>query len=196
MGKTDTQEIACQQVLVEDNSVFSIQWTDLPPDLSRGLNPESLLEKYLACIRRLSAGLLSPETGSDAIRFVFIRSFPLLTFLPPAVCMSDEGEGLALRISGGLLVQQDQCHRGEMMLLLKKLPDGFIRVTVRLSDYCPLLLGSRRPSAIRRWLYRFTQASIHRMVTVRFLATLYRELGGRATSIKTVRVQVLQGVKT
>lgn len=40
-------QIACQQVLLEDNSVFSIQWTDLPPELATGMTPQRLLEAYL-----------------------------------------------------------------------------------------------------------------------------------------------------
>jgi len=69
-------------------------------------------------------------------------------------------------------------------------------VTLRLSDYCPLLLGSQRPSGIRRWLYRLTQATLHRLVTIRFLALLYRQLGGAARRVESVPVQVRAGKDT
>ena len=41
------QEIACQQVLVEDSSVFSIQWSVFPACLATELSPETLLSRYL-----------------------------------------------------------------------------------------------------------------------------------------------------
>ena len=185
-------QIACQQVLVEDNSVFSIQWTNLPRELARGMTPERLLETYLAAIRRMTCGLIQPKVTADGISFQLLGRLPLLCFLNP----ESEGDGLALRICGGLLVQRDQCDRGELAFSCQPLPDGQIRVTLRLSDYCPLLLGSQRPSVVRRWLYRLTQASLHRLVTVRFLARLYRELGGTAKKVQTVQVQVQQGRNT
>ena len=182
-------QIACQQVLVEDNSVFSIQWTDLPLELAKGMTPQRLLEAYLAAIRRMTWGLIRPQVMPDGIVFRLCGSIPLLNFLSP----SPEGAGLALRICGGLLVQKNQCDRGELAFYCEPLSDRLVRITLRLSDYCPLLLGSQRPSVIRRWLYRLTQATLHRLVTIRFLALLYRELGGVARRIETVRVQVKEG---
>lgn len=177
---------------MEDNSVFSIQWTDLPLELAGGMTPQRLLEAYLNAIRRMTCGLIQPKVASDGISFRLLGRLPLLCFLRP----EPEGDWLALRICGGLLVQRDQCDRGELAFSCQPLPDGQIRVTLRLSDYCPLLLGSQRPSFVRRWLYRLTQASLHRLVTVRFLARLYRELGGTAKKVQTVQVQVQQGRNT
>lgn len=186
------QQIACQQVLVEDSSVFSIQWTDLPAEFAAGLVPQALLTHYLRAIRSMTAGLIRPEVTPDGISFNLLGRLPLLCFLAP----EPEGAWIALRICGGLLVQRDQCHRGELAFSCTALDNGRIRVTLRLSDYCPLLLGSLEPSPLRRWLYRLTQAALHRLVTVRFLARLYRELGGTARRVETVRVQVRQGKPT
>lgn len=185
-------QIACQQVLLEDSSVFSIQWTDLPGMLASGMTPQRLLEAYLGAIKRMTWGLIQPNVAADGISFQLFGCLPLLCFLRP----EPEGGWLSLRICGGLLVQRDQCDRGELAFNCQPLPDGQIRVTLRLSDYCPLLLGSPRPSVVRRWLYRMTQATLHRLVTVRFLARLYRELGGTAQRVETVRVQVQQGRNT
>lgn len=185
-------QIACQQVLLEDSSVFSIQWTDLPAMLASGMTPQRLLEAYLGAIKRMTWGLIQPNVAADGISFQLFGRLPLLCFLRP----EPEGDWLSLRICGGLLVQRDQCDRGELAFSCETRPDNLIRVTLRLSDYCPLLLGSPRPSVVRRWLYRMTQATLHRLVTVRFLARLYRELGGTAQRVQTVRVQVQQGRNT
>lgn len=192
MPTPQPQQIACQQVLVEDNSVFSIQWTDLPSELAADLTPEALLAHYLTAIRRMTGGLIKPVQTADGISFNLFGSLPLLCFLPP----EPEQSWLALRICGGLLVQRDQCDRGELAFNCSALDSGQIRVILRLSDYCPLLLGSTSPSAIRRWLYRLTQATLHRLVTVRFLAQLYRRLGGTAAKVTTVRVTVREGLPT
>ena len=174
---------------MEDNSVFSIQWTDLPLGLGKGMTPQRLLEAYLRAIRRMTWGLIQPQVTDDGIAFRLLGCLPLLCFLRP----EPEGDWLALRICGGLLVQRDQCDRGELAFNCEPLPGGQVRVTLRLSDYCPLLLGSQRPSVVRRWLYRLTQATLHRLVTIRFLALLYRELGGVSRRIETVHVQVREG---
>jgi hypothetical protein len=186
------QQIACQQVLVEDNSVFSIQWTDLPSELAADLTPEALLGHYLAAIRRMTGGLIQPVQTTENVSFNLFGRLPLLCFLPP----EPERDWLALRICGGLLVQRDQCDRGELAFNCSALDSGQIRVTLRLSDYCPLLLGSPNPSAVRRWLYRLTQATLHRLVMVRFLAQLYRCLGGTAAKVTTVQVAVREGLPT
>lgn len=66
-------------------------------------------------------------------------------------------------------------------------------VTLQLSDYCPLILGSSSPSKIRYWLYRLTQSTIHRLVTIRFLMLLYRDLAGPSACVKVVTGQVREG---
>jgi hypothetical protein len=192
MPTKQPQQIACQQVLVEDNSVFSIQWIDLPFKLAVGLTTESVLHLYMAAIKKMTFGLIQPLETAEGVAFLLLGRFPLLCFLPPEL----EKTGLALRICGGLLVQKAQCDRGELLFQCEPLPEGSVRVSLRLSDYCPLLLGSQRPSPIRRWLYRLTQAALHRLVTVRFLALLYRQRGGSARRVETVQVQVQEGRDT
>jgi hypothetical protein len=112
----------------------------------------------------------------------------LISFLPP-----EEGHASAtLRICGGLLVQARQCDRGELRFGVEPTPDG-VRASLQLSDFCPLILGGSSPSILRRWLYQFTQAAIHRLVTVRFLALLYRDLAGSSAKVRIVPVTVREG---
>ena len=181
--------IACQQVLQQDASVFSIQWMDLPAHLAVGLTPERLLQRYLEHIRRFTGTLVSPVQLGKVVEFRLWRSrLSLLQF--------DVGEAdataLSLRIRGGLLVQPAFCRQGELVFSCEP-KDDLVRIGLRLSDYCPLLLGSRAPSVVRKWFYRLTQAAIHKIVTIRFLIRLYQERAGRNACCRVVRVNVRPG---
>jgi hypothetical protein len=186
------QEIACQQVLLDDSSVFSVQWTLIPASLASGLTPEIVLQRYLAYIRRTTLSLITPVSvpADTGIRFLLFasRKLPLISFLPAL----QEGSELVIRICGGLLVQRRQCHRGELRFGVEHTAEG-VKVSLQLSDYCPLILGSDTPSVVRRWLYRITQAAIHKLVTVRFLAMLYQELAGSKALVRVVPVHVRHG---
>lgn len=189
MAHAHNQEIACQQVLVEDSSVFSIQWSTFPTHIAVGLSPQQLLERYLTYIRRATCSIIHPSESATGVEFrLLASSISLISFLPPQV----EEESLTLRICGGWLVQPHQCHRGEVRFLVEPQHNG-TKVGLELSDYCPLILGSSSPSVLRRWLYRLTQAAIHRLVTVRFLTRLYRDLAGSASRVRVVNVQVRDG---
>jgi len=184
-----SQEIACQQVLLEDCSVFSVQWSTFPHGIAEGLTPRHLLERYLAHIRRATLSAIRPAQSSEGIEFRLLGSrLSLISFLPP-----EEGPaGLTLRICGGLLVQSRHCHRGELLFTVQPTQEG-IKACLQLSDYCPLILGSSTPSRLRRWLYRLTQAAIHRLVTIRFLVLIYRELAGSAAPVRVLKVNLRQG---
>ncbi len=187
--KAEEQQIACQQVLVEDSSVFSVQWSDFPAAISTGLTPKGVLERYLAYLRYATLTAIRPTRTPDGIEFRLAGSrLSLITFLPS----DDSSDMVALRICGGLLVQRQQCHRGELLFTVNPVPGG-VRICLQLSDYCPLLLGSLEPSPLRRWLYRLTQAAIHRLVTVRFLVLLYRELSGGRPAVRVVKAAVRDG---
>ena len=182
-------EIACQQVLSEDASVFSVQWADLPPSLAGTLSAENLLSRYLGYIRKCTLTLIQPVTSGNGIEFRLFRTgLSLISFLPPIYT----GNSAMLRICGGYLVQPRQCDRGELRFGVELTPEN-VRVSLQLSDFCPLLLGSRSPSLVRLWLYRATQAAIHRLVTVRFLSLLYHELAGHSARVRIVNVVVRAG---
>ncbi len=185
----DSVAIACQQVLQQDASVFSIQWMDLPLDLAAGMTPEWLLQRYLDHIRRFTGTLVRPVQLGQAVEFRLWRSRRSLLRFEAA---PESATSLALRIDGGLLVQSAYCRQGELVFSCE--PQGdLVRVGLRLSDYCPLLLGSRAPGPWHKWLYHLTQATIHKMVTVRFLVRLYRERAGSKACYRVVRVNVREG---
>lgn len=186
------QEIACQQILLEDYSVFSIQWSVYPAGIAAGLGAEKVMNRYLGYIRRCTFSLVRPVIRQAGIEFRLLNTtLSLISFLPPAM----EGGGLALRICGGVLVQPGQCSRGQLRFLVDNVEDG-VKVVLELSDYCPLILGEPSPSHLRRMVYRLTQAAIHRLVTVRFLALLYRELSGRKVPTQVVTVKTREGQPT
>ncbi|MFZ2948436.1 MAG: hypothetical protein WA003_03015 [Desulfuromonadaceae bacterium] len=182
-------KIACQQVMVDDASVFSVQWTDLPDTMAGALSAGELLERYLRYIKKCTLTLIRPVTLESGIEFRLAGTGrSLISFLPP-VC--DDRFAL-LRICGGFLVQPRRCDRGELRFGVEPHP-GSVRVSLQLSDFCPLILGNRSPSPVRFWLYRATQAAIHRLVTVRFLSLLYHELAGPSAGVRIVKVAVRDG---
>ncbi|WP_305043506.1 hypothetical protein [Geoalkalibacter sp.] len=189
-------EIACQQVLLEDSSVFSVQWLDLPRHLAAGITPEYLLERYLGHLRRFTLGLVRPRREGGKVRFCLIDTpWALLEFSPPRYDEEATRRSLTLEICGGFLVQPALCDRGRLELATEDLGE-VLRLRLQLSDFCPLLLGSAQPSLARRWLYRLTQAAIHKVVTVRFLLRLYRELEGPGACVRVVPVRVREGRPT
>jgi len=189
MQRSCHQEIACQQVLAEDSSVFSIQWSLFPAEITAMLTPRHLLDRYLVHIHRVTLAIIQPLESASGIEFRLLGSqLSMISFLPP-----EAGDGVViLRIRGGLLVQPRQCHRGELLFSVEQTFRG-ATVSLQLSYYCPLILGGSSPSFIRLWLYHLTQAAIHRLVTIRFLALLYRDLAGSSAPVRVVPFRVREG---
>jgi hypothetical protein len=191
MAASRIQEIACQQVLVADSSVFSIQWSVFPRSIASGLSADELLKRYFAYIRSCSASVIRPTITAEGVELrLFSGRISLISFLHPA---RDLGAGFSiLRICGGVLVQPQQCERGELRFGVEDSAEG-VKVSLQLSDFCPLILGGPTPGFLRLWLYRLTQAFIHRLVTVRFLIMLYRDLGGSSLPVRLVSARVRDG---
>jgi hypothetical protein len=172
---TPNNRIASEEFILGDASVVSRQWVRLP---GGGVlpTPEQMLERYLVFLRRCTLSLIRPVVAADGIAFRLagLRR-PLLLFAPPESSRSGVGRSVALRIQGGLLVQESECGRGLLTFTVASLPDG-VELAVQVADYCPLLLGGPGPSRLRSRLYRFTQAIVHRLITVRFLAHYCRTL--------------------
>lgn len=188
-AQTPILEIACQQVLTEDASVFSIQWADLPDTLGKTLSTGGLLLRYLRYIRQYTLSLIRPVIMDSGIEFRLVgTNLSLLSFLPP----ESTENFTTLRICGGILLQPQQCKDGELRFGLEPKAEG-TRVSIQLSDFCPLILGCRSPSLLRIWLYRSTQAAIHRLVTIRFLSLLYHELAGSSAKVRVINVVVRTG---
>lgn len=175
--------------MLEDASVFSVQWVDLPVSITGDLSAEELLARYLGYIRRCTLTLIRPVTLEDGIKFRLVGTgLNLISFLPPV-----SADGFAtLHIRGGFLVQPRRCDRGELRFGVEYLP-GSVRVSLKLTGFFPLILGSSSPSSVRFWLYRVTQAAIHRLVTVRFLSSLYHEFAGPSVGVRVVNVALRAG---
>jgi hypothetical protein len=183
------QEIACQQVLVDDASVFSIQRSVFPAMIMEGFSPENLLACYLAFIRACTISIIRPLVLITGVEFRLLgTNWSLITFLPPEA----DADSVTLPICGGLLVQPGQSNCGEFRLGLEPVTGG-VRVSLRLSEFFPLLLGGTSPSTFRYWLYRLTQATIHRLLTVRFLVLLYRKRTGFSPEVRVVNISVCDG---
>lgn len=188
------QTIACQQVLQENATVFSIQWTDIPASVAMHLTARKLFIRYLRALRRQTCNLVLPRLSREGVVFSLAGYLPLLEF---QTCGEPScKDRYFLRIVGGLLLQPGECKNGQLQFAVTHNHDGTTRLTLQLLDYCPLLLGSNRPSWLRRLLYRFTQAAIHQLVTVRFLTGLYRELTGSRACVQLVKVRVREGHPT
>lgn len=186
---TPLLEIACQQVMVDDASVFSVQSTTLPKTIAAELTAAGLLLRYLGYIRKFTLTMIRPVTLESGIEFRLIgTSGSLISFLPPEYA----DDFATLRICGGFLVQPRQCDRGELRFGVEHLPES-TRISLQLSDFCPLILGGRTPSPLRFWLYRLTQAAIHRLVTVRFLSLLCSELAGSFFVVRVVNIALRAG---
>ncbi len=186
-------DVACQQILAEDRSVFSIQWIDVPAPLPHHVTGDMLLADYLRHIGRFTLSIVRPVPVENGIEFrLGGSSIPLLRFAPPCREESDTVSRATLRICGGVLVQPKECHRGQLDFIVEQ-RDPVTRLTLQLSDYCPLILGSSSPSPLRRWLHRLTQAYIHKAVTIRFLSRTFRRLTGTKPRTRIVTVAVRKG---
>lgn len=193
---TAKDKIAFQQILEADHSVFSIQTVVIPTDKSSELSADMLLQLYFDYIERFTCGLIRPAENPDGIEFRLTGTrLSLIKFSPRLSAESGLAGRITLRISGGLLVQPKECDRGQLDFMVEAVADG-TRATLKLSDYCPLILGSSQPSIWRRWLYRLTQAYLHKIVTVRFLAMVYKKITGERLTKDLVRIAVRQGKNT
>jgi hypothetical protein len=179
-SKHEKLAVWSQQVLLRDASVYSKQWIFIPvetADLDVGQN---LLDLYLAHIRRCTLSAIRPSWQEEGIKFRLLGfNLSLLSFAPPDISRDSGLYRITLSLNGGFLVQPGECERGRFCLAAQR-GDRTVSVSVELSDYCPLLLGSSSPSRARKLLYRLTQAYIHKVVTIRFLASLFQ----RATNLK------------
>jgi hypothetical protein len=189
----DDDRIAFQQILVEDQSVFSIQTVVIPGSKAADLTTEQLLQLYLDYIQRFTFGLIMAAKSAAGVEFRLSGlGIAIITFSPPLLERDSAREKTTLRICGGFLVQPQECDRGQLDFMVEPVDSGR-RVTLRLADFCPLLLGSRQPSLWRKWLYRLTQAYLHKVVTIRFLAMVYRKITGERVARGAVRIEVRKG---
>lgn len=168
--------IEFHQVLKKDGTVHSHQWIVLPAACAADLSVEDIVARYLAFLRSCTLALVNPERDADGIALRLL-GLPLIRLCLPVVTRNETATHADLFINGGFLVQRDSCSRGQLRFSMISAPEQ-MRIEIRLSDYCPLLLGYHTPTRFRKWLYHITQASIHKLVTIRFMATLCSDLTG------------------
>jgi hypothetical protein len=186
-------EIACQQALMHGSAVFSRQWTVVPGRHAATLTPQLLLERYLAHINHFTLSLVRPVRTAQGLGLrILSTGTDLLTFAGPLFSAEENVCSATLQISGGLLVQADQRNRGKFSFITETAEEG-IGIILQLTDYYPSLLGNHAPSKFRKLIYRLTQAWLHRLVTIRFLARLCRELEGGGGRPRLVRVSMQNG---
>ena len=135
--------IEFHQVLKTDGTVHSHQRVFLPAACSPDLVVEDIVVRYLAFLRSCSRRLVNPELNADGIALRLL-GLPLICLSLPVVTRSETATHADLFINGGLLVQRDSCSRGQLRFSIFTTPEQ-IRIEIRLSDYCPLLLGPTPP---------------------------------------------------
>jgi hypothetical protein len=123
--------------------------------------------------------------NADGITLRFL-GLPLIRLCLPVVTRNETTTHADIFINGGLLVQRDSCTKGQLRFTIISAPEQ-MRIEIRLSDYCPLLLGSHTPTRFRKWLYHITQASLHNLVTIRFMANLCSDLTGVKSPFNVVK---------
>ena len=192
-AKVNLKEIACQQVLQQDGSVYSVQWLVVPESCADLVTSRLLLARYLKLVRTGTLSLVRPVSDADGIQFRLLgSSLAFLRFAPAEHLCGEEGEAVHLRTIGGLLVRKGETGPGRFSFLTG--PDeGGLRITVQLRYCRPLLLGGGRPSPLRRLFFRATQGRFHKAITVRFLSDLYRELTGEKARLRLKQVRVQEG---
>jgi hypothetical protein len=170
------KKIASREIIGDDLSVYSRQWIEFTsPDL-RVLTPAFLVGKYLAFVQKCTLCLVQPLRIDGRIAFSFLgTSLYLLIFSGPEFRETDHSQTATFCIDGGLLVQRNECGKGMLSFIIEDLAEGVL-VAVEVSDYCPLLLGGVTSTKLRKWLYRCSQALIHKVITSRFLGHLQRQL--------------------
>jgi hypothetical protein len=172
------KKIACTEIILNDNSVFSRQSLVISNCNRALLTPAYLVEGYLAFLRKCTFFIIQPVQAGGKTAFALFGSlFPLLIFSGPEFSGNDRTQSAILRVEGGMLVQRNECGKGMLSFIIENVEEG-VQVAVEVCDYCPLFLGGRKPSKMRKWFYRCTQAFVHRIITVRFLAHLYKQLEG------------------
>ena len=192
-AKVDYREIACQQVLQQDGSVYSVQWLVVPENCADPVTGRFLLARYLELVRTGTLNLVRPVSNADGIQFRLLgSSLALLRFAPAEHLCGEEGEAVHLRTTGGLLVRKGETGPGRFSFLTER-EEGGLRITVQLRYCAPLLLGGGRPSLLRRLFFRATQGRFHKAITVRFLSELYRELTGEKARLRLKKVRVKEG---
>jgi hypothetical protein len=167
-----------------DGSVTSRNIADItvpPTELEKIWNTEyleRLAATYWRFLTRVSLGLIQVHYEPDAREIVLVtKPFVLLTFLAPEYDTSPEGGTVTWRINKGFLVAPQGRGKGFLRIAVERRDDPRtseveLRVYSEVANFYPLLAGWGWWKRIGGVIYRFTQYTIHNIVTNAFFNSL------------------------
>ena len=168
-----------------DGSVTSRNTADVTvpaTELERMWNTEyleRLARTYWRFLTRISLGLIQVEYGPDSREVVLItKPFVLLRFFAPEYDTSGDGGTVTWRINRGFLVAPQGRGKGFLRISVERRDDPAtegaieLRVVSEVANFYPLLAGWGWWKRIGGVLYRFTQYTIHNIVTNAFFNSL------------------------
>src|ERR1035437_3730511 len=127
--KGGVTEISCQQILLQDASVYSVQWLVIPERYAHHVSARLLFDRYLKLVRDRTFSLIRPVVSPDGVQFRLIASsLSFLSFSAPEYLSGPEAAAVHLSINGGLMVQARASNRG-MFSLLTERAEGGLRIT-------------------------------------------------------------------
>jgi hypothetical protein len=169
----------------EDGSVTSRNIADITvpsQELERIWNTEyleRLARTYWRFLTRVSLGLIQVEYGPDSREIVLVtKPFVLLRFFAPEYETNSEGGTVTWRINKGFLVAPQGRGKGFLRISVEKRDDPSteseieLRVVSEVANFYPLLAGWGWWKRTGGVLYRFTQYTIHNIVTSAFFNSL------------------------
>src|SRR5215217_3691602 len=168
-----------------DGSVTSRNIADIAvpaTDLARMWNTEyleRLARTYWRFLTRASLGLIQVYYGPDSREIVLVtRPFVLLRFFAPEYETDSDRGTVTWRINKGLLVAPQGRGKGFLRITVERRDDPLteneieLRVVSEVANFYPLLAGWGWWKRIGGVIYRFTQYTIHNIVTNAFFNSL------------------------
>ena len=167
-----------------DGSVTSRNIADVavpPSELEKIWNTEyleRLARTYWRFLTRVSLGLIRVHYTPDSREVVLVtKPFVLLKFFAPEYETSAEGGTVTWRINNGLLVAPQGHGTGFLRIAVERRDDPRtheieLRVYSEVANFYPLLAGWGWWKRIGGVIYRFTQYTIHNIVTSAFFNSL------------------------
>ena len=142
-------------------------------------NLERLARTYWRFLTRVSLGLIQVHYGPDSREVVLVtKPFVLLRFFAPEYETNSDGGTVTWRINQGLLVAPQGRGNGFLRIAVEKRDDPAtkneieLRVVSEVANFYPLLAGWGWWKRIGGVIYRFTQYTIHNIVTNAFFNSL------------------------
>src|SRR5215217_5108335 len=167
-----------------DGSVTSRNIADIAvpaTDLARMWNTEyleRLARTYWRFLTRASLGLIQVYYGPDSREVVLVtKPFVLLRFFAPEYETESNRGTVTWRINKGLLVAPQGRGKGFLRISVERVDDPRtddieLRVVSEVANFYPLLAGWGWWKRIGGVIYRFTQYTIHNIVTNAFFNSL------------------------